>query len=167
MDIGNIINKVEASGIVAIDLIDYKPKIEIVEFDIKDYLYMGLIVKEKEFRASISQINFNDFQGKAVALICSADAIIPPWVYMFLADKFNSHAILIDFKDKNRLELDLWKNNLKQADLSIYKGKKTVVRARPDTAPDLYLIATERLKPIVKVLMYGEIGMPKVILKND
>lgn len=163
----NIINKVEASGIVAIDLIDYKPTIEVVEFDIKDYLYMGLIVKEKEFKEAISLIDFSHFDGKAVAIICSADAIIPPWVYMFLADKFHSNALIIDFKDKKTLEFNLWKTNLAQADLSAYTNKKTVVRARPDTPPALYLIVTQRLKPLVKALMYGEVGMPKVILKND
>ncbi|OBS12856.1 hypothetical protein ATE49_03295 [Elizabethkingia miricola] len=164
---GNIfINKVEASGIIAFDLIDYKPDIEIIEFDIKDYLYMEMIVKEKEFRNSMSQIDFTYFKGKAVGIVCSADAIIPPWVYMVLAEKFHDNAVYFDFKDITSIEEDLWKENLLKADVSSFTGHKVVVRARPDIPPALYMLATSRLKLLVKVLMYGEIGMPKVIFKN-
>lgn len=164
---GNIfINKVEASGIIAFDLIDYKPDIEIIEFDIKDYLYMEMIVKEKEFRSSMSQIDFTYFKGKAVGIVCSADAIIPPWVYMVLAEKFHDNAVYFDFKDITSVEEDLWKENLLKADVSSFIGHKVVVRARPDIPPALYMLATSRLKPLVKALMYGEIGMPKVIFKN-
>lgn len=168
MDEHVFINKVTASGIVALDLFDFRPTADLVEFDIRDYLFMGLIVKEREFKAAIAQIDFRAFKGKAVAVICStADAIIPPWVYMVLAEKLHAHAACFDFKDKAALELDLWKDKLLQADLSAYKGKKTVVRARPGIPPTLYMIATDRLKPLVKALMYGEVGMPKVIFKND
>lgn len=160
------INKVEASGIIAFDLIDFKPAIEIVEFDIKDYLYMEMIVKEKEFRASVSQIDFTSFKDKAVAIICSVDAIIPPWVYMVLAEKLHNNAAYFDFKDTTSVEVDLWKKNLADADLSSFADHKVVVRARPDMPPGVYMLATDRLKPLVKALMYGEIGMPKVIFKN-
>ncbi|MCE7039126.1 DUF2480 family protein [Dyadobacter sp. CY312] len=162
----NFINKVEASGIVALDLIDFKPSMEIAEFDIKDHLFMGVIVKEKHFRESVSGIDFTSFNGKAVAVFCSVDAIVPPWVYMLLAEKLHSNAACFDFKYPSSLELDLWKANLMNADLSVYKGKKTVIRARPDMPAALYMIATNRLKPLVKALMYGEVGMPKVIFKN-
>lgn len=162
----NFINKVEASGIVALDLIDFKSSIEIAEFDIKDHLFMGVIVKEKQFRESVSRIDFTNFKGKAVAVFCSVDAIVPPWVYMLLAEKLHSNAGYFDFKYPSSLELDLWKANLMNADLSGYKDKKTVIRARPDMPAALYMIATNRLKPLVKALMYGEVGMPKVIFKN-
>lgn len=162
------INKVEASGIIALDLIDFKPTMEIVEFDIKSLLFMEMIVKEKEFRASLFNIDLSQYKGKAVALICSVDAIIPSWIYMVLADVFHGNAIYFDFKDKVGVELDLWKKNLVETNLLMsYKHKKVVVRARPDIPPALYITATELLKPLVKTLMYGEIGMPKVIYKKQ
>lgn len=161
------INKVEASGIIALDLIDYKPSIIVTEFDIKDLLYMNLIVKEKEFRALLSQMDLTPYQGKAIAFICSVDAIIPQWVYMSLAEKFEGVATYIDFKDKESIIVDLWKENLSKTDLSSYNNQKVVVRAREEVAPALYMAAASLLKPIVKTLMYGEIGMPKVIYKQQ
>lgn len=159
------VNKVEASGIIAFDLIDFKPKVAIEEFDIKTLLFMEMIIKEKEFRSLISAIDFTSFSNKAVAIYCSVDTIIPSWVYMVLADKFHHHASYFDFKDALSLELDLWKSNIQHADLSVFENKKVVVRARPEIPPALYMLATSLLKPIVKTLMYGEIGMPKIIFK--
>lgn len=167
MEDEKFINKVEASGIVAIDLIDYKPILEIIEFDIKSLLFMEMIVKEKEFRAALSAIDFSVYKDKAVAFVCSVDAIIPPWVYMALADVFHGKTAYFDFKDTAGLALDLWKKKLTEADLSTYQDKKVVVRARPDIPPALYITATQLLKPLVKTLMYGEIGMPKVIYKKQ
>lgn len=166
MESSTFVNKVEASGIVALDLINYKPALEIVEFDIKSLLFMEMIVKEKAFRASLSDVDLTLYTGKAVAFICSVDAIIPPWVYMTLADAFYREAVYLDFKDTAGVTLDLWKKNLTGADLSSYRDKKVVVRARPDIPPKLFMVATELLRPLVKTLMYGEIGMPKVIYKK-
>lgn len=159
------VNKVEASGIVAFDLIDFRPTTEIAGLDIKDFLFMEMIVKEKEFRSAIDQIDFSSFVNKAVAVHCSVDAIIPSWVYMVLADRLHGNAASFDFKDIPSLELDLWKCNVLDAELSSFENKKVVVRARPEIPPALYMLATDLLKPLVKALMYGEIGMPKVIFK--
>ena len=159
------VNKVEASGIIAFDLIDYRPEIEIVGFDLKQLLFMEMIIKEKEFRTALAEIDFSQYKDKAVALYCSVDAIIPSWVYMVLANKLHEYARYVDFKDETALELDLWRSGVAAADLTSFKGEKVVVRARPQIPPTLYILATDLLKPLVKVLMYGEIGMPKVIFK--
>lgn len=160
------LNKVDASGIVAIDLLDFKPLEEIAVLDIKDHLYMGLVVKEKEFRESISSIDFTKFKDKVVAVICSADAILPPWIYMLIAEKIFAYTENIYFDNPEKVLENIWLDNLKSADLTFYKDKKVVVRARTEITPALYLSATLYLKPLVKTLMYGEIGMPKVIFKN-
>ncbi|KPE49208.1 DUF2480 family protein [Chryseobacterium indologenes] len=162
----NFINKAEASGIIALDLLDYKPSIEIVELDIKDHLFMGMIVKEKEFKESIAAVDFSVYNEKAVGIVCSTDAIIPPWVYMLIMEKLSPYAIYADLNNAETVLLDLWKRRLLYADLKHYKDQKVVVRARADHDPALYLLAAGLLKPIVKSLMYGEIGMPKVIFKN-
>lgn len=160
------VNKVEASGIIALDLINYKPELEVVPFDIKDLLYKGMIVREKEFKSSIAKIDFNSFIGKAVAIFCSVDAIIPTWIYMVLAEKLHGKAEYVGMKEPDAVELDLWIKNLINADLSEYNNEKVVVRARLNIDPVLYYIAAERLLPVVNRLMYGEIGMPKVIFKK-
>ncbi|CAH0249075.1 DUF2480 family protein [Chryseobacterium sp. WG14] len=160
------INKAEASGIIALDLLDYKPTTEIVELDIKDYLFMGMVVKEKEFKESIAAIDFSVYNEKAVGIICSTDAIIPPWVYMFLMEKLSPYAVYVDLNNAEAVLLDLWKRRLTYADLKHYKNQKVVVRARADHDSSLYLLAAGLLKPLVKSLMYGEIGLPKVIFKT-
>ena len=160
------INKAEASGIIALDLLDYKPSTEIVELDIKDHLFMGMIVKEKEFKKSIAALDFSVYNEKAVGIICSTDAIIPPWAYMLLMEKLSPYAVYVDLNNAETVLLDLWKRRLTYADLKHYKNQKVVVRARADHDPALYLLAAGLLKPMVKSLMYGEIGMPKVIFKN-
>ena len=159
-------NKVDASGIVAIDLLDLKPLEEIEVLDIKDHLFMGLVVKEKEFRESVSSIDFTKFKDKIVAVICSADAILPPWIFMLIAEKIFTYTENIYFDKPEKVLENIWLDNLKSADLTFYKDKKVVVRARTEITPALYLSATLYLKPLVKTLMYGEIGMPKVIFKN-
>lgn len=160
------VNKVENSGILAFDLIDFKNIVEIIEFDIKILFYQEMIVREKEFKASLAALDLKPFMGKAVAFTCSVDAIIPPWVYMALAEKFHSDVVYYDFKSVETMELELWTQHLKLADLSLYQDQKVVIRARPNMPESLYILATSRLIPIVKTLMYGEIGMPKVIFKR-
>ncbi|MGH1516534.1 DUF2480 family protein [Chryseobacterium sp. JK1] len=160
------INKAKTSGIIALDLLDYKPTTEIVELDIKDHLFMGMIVKEKEFKASIAEVDFSIYNEKAVGIICSTEAIIPPWAYMFLMEKLSLYAAYVDLNNAETILLDLWKRRLIYADLKHFKNQKVVVRANADHDPALYLLAAGLLKPLVKSLMYGEIGLPKVIFKT-
>ncbi|MGN7758104.1 DUF2480 family protein [Chryseobacterium lathyri] len=166
MDQKIFINKAEASGIIALDLSDYRPTTEIMELDIKDHLFMGIIVKEKEFKESIAAVDFSVYNEKAVAIICSTDAIIPPWALMMLMEKLSPYAIYADLNNTETVLLDLWKRRLMYADLRSYKNQKVVVRAKADHDPSLYLLAAGLLKPLVKTLMYGEIGLPKVIFKS-
>lgn len=166
MDTQVFVNKASASGIIAFDFLDYKPTTEIVELDIKDHLFMGMIVKEKEFKESISAVDYSVYQNKAVGIICSTDAIIPPWAYMLLMDKLSPYAVYVDLNSAETVLLDLWKRRLIYADLKHFKDQKVVVRASTSHDPALYVLATELLKPLVKNLMYGEIGLPKVIFKK-
>src|SRR5215217_8095163 len=80
-----IINKVAESALTSIDLEEYYPKGETAVFDLKDHLFMGLILKEKDFRAALQAFDWERFRNKNVAITCSADAIIPMWAYMLVA----------------------------------------------------------------------------------
>ncbi|WP_228457471.1 DUF2480 family protein [Chryseobacterium indologenes] len=160
------INKAKASGIIALDLLDYKPTTEIVELDIKDHLFMGMIVKEKDFKESIAAVDFSVYKDKAVGIVCSTDAIIPPWAYMLLMEKLSPYTVHVDLNKAENILLDLWKRRLTYADLRCYKNQKVVIRAQASHDPALYLLAAGLLKPLVKTLMYGEIGLPKVIFKQ-
>ena len=78
------VNKVAASGIVTLDLEKYMPG-PVETFDLKDHLFMGLILKEKDFREALKSADWSPYQGKNVAITCSVDAIIPVWAYMLVA----------------------------------------------------------------------------------
>jgi len=78
------VNKVAESGIITLDLEKFFPEEPVVVFDLKDYLFMGLILKEKDFREALKKLDTEIYQNKTVALTCSADAIIPMWAYMLV-----------------------------------------------------------------------------------
>lgn len=163
---GDFINKVKASGILTVDLNDFRPKEKSVFFDIKEHLYMGLMLKEKDFKESLAMIDWESFRNKPVAIGCSVDAIIPLWAYMVLADKLDGVTTRVAYTSPDALDLQLWKENIEHADFSYLQDKKVVVKADQQIAPALYLAVTSKLKPMVKSLMYGEAGLPKVICKR-
>ncbi|MBC7652625.1 MAG: DUF2480 family protein, partial [Deinococcales bacterium] len=80
-----IVNKVAESGLISFNIEDYYPKGTIATFDLKDYLFMGLILKEKDFRAALLTTDWTSYQDKYVAITCTADAIIPMWANMLVA----------------------------------------------------------------------------------
>ena len=43
-------NKVAESGLISLDLADYKPKIIAIGIDISEQLWQGLVLKEKELK---------------------------------------------------------------------------------------------------------------------
>src|SRR5690242_16004175 len=102
-----IVNKVAESGIVTINLEDYYPKEEMVVFDLKDYLFMNLILKEKDFREALKNIHWQQYENKIVSITCTSDAIIPMWAYMLVASYLQSIASEVAFGDKKDLVLNI------------------------------------------------------------
>ena len=96
----NIINKVAQSGLLTIDLAEYAPKAPIEVYDIKENLFHGLILKEKDFREFIKTHDWSQYKDKHIGIICSADAIVPTWAYMLLSTKMAEHALSIHFGDE-------------------------------------------------------------------
>lgn len=154
------------SNIITIDLLDYRPKAKSLFFDLKEGLFMEMILKEKEFRHFLSEINWELFRDQAVAIGCSSEAIIPFWAYMSVADKLSGIASIINYSTPEALDEYVWKKNIEQTDFSFLQGEKVVVRQSIHVPPSLYIAITQQLKPFVTTLMYGEAGLPKVISKN-
>lgn len=161
-----IVNKVTASGILRLDLMEYQPQEEFVEFDIKNYLFQELVVREKEFRAAMDAIDWQYYTKKAVSVFCSVDAIVPQWVYMLVTVKLYPYAAFVSFGSVENHVLKLWETNIMQADLSDYMGKKVALKASEFIPDAIYVKATGILTDKVTTLMYGEPGLPKVIHKN-
>ncbi|TKK71545.1 DUF2480 family protein [Ilyomonas limi] len=151
-------NKVAESGIVTIDLEDFYPKGDIVLFDIKDYLFMGLILKEKDFRLALQNVEIENYRDKYVAVTCTADAIIPMWAYMLIASTLQPVAKDVVYGNEQALINTIIIKNLTRMNGEEYADKRVVVKGCgdveiPETA---YLQITNVLRPYVKSIMYGE-----------
>jgi len=153
-----IVNKVAESSLLTIDLADYIPQEEPVIFDLKEYLFMGLIVKEKEFRAALQQTTIDSFRDKTVLVLCTTDAIIPMWAYMLVAAHLQPAAKELFLGTKEEWKKKKLLDRIAVIDLSVYKDQRIVIKGCGDEpVPEAaYLEITNRLRPIVKSLMYGE-----------
>jgi len=153
-----IVNKVAESGLVEIDLENFYPKGEVVVFDLKDYLFMGLILKEKDFREALKKQDFTPFRDKLVAVTCSADAIIPVWAYMLVASYLQPLARELVMGDADFLHRTLFLRNIQAINSTAYQDKRVVIKGcgELETGPFAYLEITKLLRPVAKSIMYGE-----------
>ncbi len=153
-----IINKVANSGLITLDLEEYYHAGERVLYDIADNLFHGLILKEKDFREFLKQHNWVQYQNKNVAIICSADAIVPTWAYMLLVTHLEPYANLVVFGSIETLENALFQQALCKIDVNQYKDAKVVIKgcSRVPVPTYAYVEVTRLLKPYVKSIMYGE-----------
>jgi hypothetical protein len=153
------VNKVAESGILSIDLEAYYPKQTIKIFDLKNYLFMGLILKEKDFRAALLTTDWNSFENCNVGITCTADAIIPMWAYMLVASYLEPVASFVTIGNEQKLiESILEKNIAEQINASEFTDKRVVIKGCGDIAiPEVaYVAITNKLRPVVKSIMYGE-----------
>ncbi len=153
-----IVNRVEASGLIVFDLEDYYHHGERVLYDIKNNLYQGLILKEKEFRDFIKNHDWSVYSGKNVGLYCSEDAIVPTWAYMLLVIKLQPYANMVVFGGKEELEISLYKDALSKVDVESFREAKVVIKGCSKYNVPVYAYAeiTRLLKPVVSSLMFGE-----------
>ena len=154
----SIVNKVADSGLISLDLETYYPRQVIVEFDLKDFLFMGLILKEKDFREALKQQDWTQFQDKYVAVICSADAVIPVWAYMLLASYLQPSAREIYLGTAEEFRKQLFLRNLRQIDPARFNDQRVVIQGCGDLpiGEFAYLEITRILLPVARTIMYGE-----------
>jgi hypothetical protein len=153
-----IINKVAESALTSLDLEEYYPKGETAVFDLKDHLFMGLILKEKDFRTALQTFDWEQFRNKNVAITCSVDAIIPMWAYMLVASYLSPVAKEVVFGEEKNILNTLLVRNISQIKGEEYTDKRVVVKGCGDVPiPEAaYVEITNKLRPFVKSLMYGE-----------
>ncbi len=153
------INKVAESGILSVDLENYYPKEPIKIFDLKEYLFMGLILKEKDFRAALLAFDWSLYDKTNVGITCTADAIIPMWAYMLVASYLQPVANFVTIGNEQQLiEQLLQKNINEQISAEDYTDQRVVIKGCGDIAiPEMaYVAITNKLRPVVKSIMYGE-----------
>jgi len=153
-----LVNRVAQSGLVTIDLEELYPAGEIVPFDLKDYLFMGLILKEKDFREALKAHDWSQYQGKNLAVFCSADAIIPMWAYMLVATYAAPFVADIAQTTPELFAETAFLKKLSTLNISDYEGKRLVIKGCSDkpVPPSAYLEITRRLQPVALSIMFGE-----------
>lgn len=154
----NIVNKVAASGLVTLNLEAYYHQGERIVYDIKENLFYGLMLKEKDFREFIKTHDWSAYAGKNIAVICSADAIVPTWAYMLLSSKMKPYANEVVFGSLEALETVLFTKALAKIDLSAYQDARVVIKGCGDidVPVSAYVEITNLLTPVAKSIMYGE-----------
>src|SRR6195952_2570574 len=150
----NIVNKVALSGLVTLDPAAFYPQGDRVMYDIKDNLYMELILREKDFREFVKEHDWAQYEGKNVGITCTADAIVPAWAYMLLANRMAPYAREIVFGDKEVLETVLFEKEIAKADFEQYRGQRIVLKGCGDTEVPVsaYVELTKKLTAVVKSL---------------
>ncbi len=153
-----LVNRVANSGLVTIDLEELYPAGEIVPFDLKAYLFMEMILKEKDFREALKAHDWEQYRGKNIAVFCSADAIIPLWAYMLVATYAAPFASDVALTTPAQFAESAFLKKIASLDLSGYEGKRIVVKGCSDrpVPASAYLEITRRLQPVAQSIMFGE-----------
>ena len=161
-------NKVAESGLVNFDLSKLVPKGKRIGVDLKDFLFEGLILKEKDFREKIAALNADDYTDCYVYIYNSADAIVPLWAYFLITAKLTETSKKIVFGNREDLEVLLMHSAVKTYDFSEMIGKRVLVKGCSDQSipENAYIELVEQLKPLVKALMFGEACSNVPIFKN-
>ncbi len=151
-------NKVKESGLVQLDLADYKPTLPLVGIDLAAQLWQGLVLKEKDFRDWIKTHNWTQYQGKAVYIFCSTDAIIPTWAFMLVTSALQREKVM----SQVGTELELYKTfislEIQKIDLAELQDQRIIIKGCAEIKDPAYAMSylVTYLQPNVKSIMYGE-----------
>jgi Protein of unknown function (DUF2480) len=153
-----LVNRVASSGLLTLNLEDYFPPQPIVSFDIKDYLYMGLMLREKDFRTALAEHDWSAYEGKILVVHCSADAIVPYWAFMLVGIQAAPHAhSVLQCAPEHALER-LYDTYIYSIDAEQYRDKRIVIKGcgQKPVPISAYLALAHKLAPVAKSIMYGE-----------
>lgn len=153
-----IVNRVANSKLVTVNLEEFYPQGKRILFDIKDWLFEELVLREKEFRTHADAHNWESYQDSYVALHCSTDAIVPAWAYLLLTSKLMPYAKKVVVGDLSQLETVLYTEIIQDLDVEPYQDKPLIIKGCshapvPDNA---YMLLLQKLQPVARSIMYGE-----------
>jgi hypothetical protein len=151
-------NKVEESGIIQMDLMQLSPSGKRLEFDMKDHLFQGLVLREQPFREFVTNHDWEMYRDAFVHIHCSADAIVPQWAYMLVASSLKGIARSFFWGDRNAMEDALIIQAIESFKEEGFKDKRVMVKgcAKRKVSEAVYIHFTWKLQPWVKSLMFGE-----------
>jgi len=153
-----LVNRVAASGLITLKLEEYFPKEMITPFDLKDYLFMELMLKEKDFREALKNHNWKQYEGQVLCIFCSTDAIIPIWAYMLVASYAAPYAKEVFQGTSEQYYQKAFEQIIDQMDISTYEDQRIVIKGCSDLPVPLsaYVDLTSKLRPVAKSIMFGE-----------
>jgi Protein of unknown function (DUF2480) len=153
-----IINKVSQSALLTLDLEQFYPKEKISIFDLKPFLFMELILKEKDFRAALLTTDWTIYKDVIVGIYCSADAVIPVWAYMLVTSYLQPYAKEVIMGDETMVLRQVITDRIQAINPEDYKDKRIVIKGCGDKpiGDFAFLEITKLLRPVVKSIMYGE-----------
>lgn len=153
-----LVNRVAESGIITLNLEDYFPGYEISGLDIKEFLFMEMILKEKDFRQALKEKDWSVYQDKIVLIFCSVDAIIPSWAYMLLASYLSEIAVDVYYGSQEEFLKMHYRKSIESIDASEYEDKRVVIKGCGDkpVPAAAYGMMTSALKPYAQSIMFGE-----------
>jgi Protein of unknown function (DUF2480) len=153
-----IVNKVSQSGLVTFNLEDLYDQSPMVSIDLKDNLFQGLILREKDFRQFVKETDWEQYQDSNVALFCSADAVVPTWAYMLVSNRLAPFAANVFFGTPDQLQQHLIQQKIDAIDLEELRDQRIVVKGCSNFEVPIgaYVALTTKLSPVAKSIMYGE-----------
>ena len=163
-----IVNRVANSKLVTIDLEDFYPSGQRVKFDISDWLFEGLLLREKDFRDQMKNHDWSQYKDAYVALGCSTDAIIPSWAYLLLSTQLNPFAKKVIVGDLELLETVLFSEIIGNLEVNSFQGKPVIIKgcANKPIPQSAYSFLIERIQPVAKSIMFGEACSTVPLFKN-
>ena len=153
-----IINRVSKSKLKTFDLEEIYPEGNRVLFDVKDWLFQELILKETDFRESVKNHDWSQYKKSFVAVNCSVDAIIPSWAFMLVTSKLIPVANKVVIGNLESLETILYQKIIEDLSTEDFQGKPVIIKGCSEKpVPDAaFSFLIEKLQPIAKSILFGE-----------
>ena len=153
-----LVNRVAASGLITFKLEEYLPSTPLVSLDLKDYLFQGLILREKDFREAMEAHEWEQYSSKVLLVHCSADAIVPLWAFMLVAAKATPFAADVSFGSPDDYYRAHFAKTLAALDVEQFRDQRVIIKGCSDRPVPVsaYVEITKRLRPLAKSIMYGE-----------
>ncbi|HMB62229.1 MAG TPA: DUF2480 family protein [Eudoraea sp.] len=157
-DVEPILNRVAQSKLITLDLEDYYPEGNRIALDIKDWLFEGYILKEKDFRNHVENHDWQQYAGAYVALHCSTEAIIPGWAYMLITTRLQPYAKRVITGDLEALETSVYQTIIEQMDMAPFKDKPVIIKgcSNKPVPANAYLWAASKIQTVARSVLYGE-----------
>lgn len=163
-----IVNRVANSKLITIDLEDFYPSGNRVKFDISEWLFEGLLLREKDFREQVKNHDWSQYKDTYVAIGCSTDAIIPSWAYLLLSTQLNPFAKKVIVGDLELLETVLFSEIITNLDVEDFTSKPVIIKgcANKPIPQSAYSFLIEKIQPVAKSIMFGEACSTVPLFKN-